>query len=99
MLKELLNFALQIRERRIHRRAPGIEYNFPLGTQPIKPETNSLADPSFDTIANHGATQRPRNCEPDFGTIALSRTRVKCRKERPGVTAAVIVHSPKILGS
>jgi len=89
--KELLDLAVQLRQRTGRDRPARIDHNIPRRTQLREPCANDFAHPPLEAIASNGIANRFRSGETD----AWTRTRAseaKSRKERPAVAETVVIN-------
>jgi hypothetical protein len=97
--EEFVHFPLEFGKRSVLRRAPGIEYNFPLRIQMVQPKAHGLADTPADSIAHDGTTQSPRHGEADARTVGLLPADAERREQGARVAVALVVNSAEVFGS
>ena len=96
--KELLDFAIQIRQGTGGHRPARIDDDIPRCSQFREPGSHDFANPPLETVAENGLADSPRRGEskPWTGTVA---GQTESRKERPAVTETVVVNFAEFAGS
>ena len=97
--KEPLDLPPQFRHRSVERFAPWIDDNGPLWIQPIEVKTYGFPHAPPYAIAHHGLADSAWNSEADARAIAPRLADAERRKERSGMTAALVVDSSEIMGT
>jgi hypothetical protein len=97
--EQFVHFPLEFGERSVHRRAPGIEYNFPLRIQMVQPKADGLADPPADSVAHDGAAQSARHGEADARTVRPLPADAERREQGASVAVALVVNPAEVFGS
>ena len=96
--KEFVDFPIQIRQRARGHRPARIDYDFPRQSQFREPVAYNFANPSPEAVAQDRFTHGFGRSESNAGRRAGS-LQTECRKQRTGVTDAVIINFAEFAGS